>query len=169
MHPGETQYMQQLRAQLHALGLLFGSVPLQQPQQPNLDLDAILSEGLTNTELQGEVPVEGPIDTEKLYMLYMSVNAVPRFDLIPATLVNIYKTSLQGMTYQNVYCHSGMNKPRNPTCSEVLQLLPRLDEVLETSLSDKVNTLINTGKCNCHYASLLIIILTPYSGTIPVP
>lgn len=165
MHLGEIQHIQQLCAQLHALDLLLGSVPLQ--QHSSLNLNTIFSECLADTEIPDTTPTEYSTNTEKLDALCIIVNTVPRFDLIPAILIDIYKKLLQGVIYRNVYRHSDINKSRDPTCSEVLQLLPTLDEELKTSLCDRFNALINKGKCKC--VSILVMTLTTYSGTFPPP
>jgi hypothetical protein len=141
--------MQELLTRLLTLDKLLGSVPLK--QQRNLDLEVIFSRDLQYSESQGvasQYP-EPPSDVDELYKV---ADTVPRPDLIPATLVYICRTSWQGRTYENVYRHSDIHKPRDPTCSEVLQLLPKLDQVLETSLNGKINAIVGLGKCGwlCH-------------------
>ena len=69
--------------------------------------------------------------------------------------------------YWNVYRHSNINKARNPTCSDVLQLLPGIDEASKTSLCDKFDAIISKG--NYGFASVLVMTLTTYNDTLPVP
>ncbi|KAJ8110661.1 hypothetical protein OPT61_g6547 [Boeremia exigua] len=111
--PNGAQTLQELRLRLIVLDQLLGSVPLQQQQQ-ELDFGTLLSEDFI-ASISDEVATQG---------LYKIVKTVPRFDLIPAVLVNVcrYKT-------------------RDPTCSEVLALLPRLDKFLELSLYEKINAI----------------------------
>lgn len=139
------QHMQELLVPLLALDQLLGSVPLQ--QQRNLDLEAILPEHSKDPEVQ-EVASRYTTLSWDVGELYKVVDTVTRFDLILVTLVYICKTSWQGRAYENVYRHSDINKPRDPTCSEALQLLPKLDRVLETSLSDKINAILDLGRCS---------------------
>lgn len=135
--------MQELHARLLALDQLLGSVPLL--QQRSLDLEAILSNDSKDANLEefASLHIAPSWDAETLYKV---VDTVPRFDLIPATLINICKTSWQGRIYQNVYRHSDTDITRHPTCSEVLQLLPKLDRVLETYLNDKINAIMGLGR-----------------------
>ncbi|KAF1978272.1 hypothetical protein BU23DRAFT_564510 [Bimuria novae-zelandiae CBS 107.79] len=139
VHSAQMQHLQELLARLLTLDQLLGSVPLQ--QQRNLDLEAALSTTSRDLKLQGDVARYTTLssDVEELYRI---LNRIPRFDLIPATLLYIFKTSWQGRIYQNLYRHSDVAKPRDPTCSEVLHLLPKLDRILETSLSIKISSIV---------------------------
>ena len=54
---------------------------------------------------------------------------------------------------------------RDPTCLEVLQLLPRLDGFLETSLSDKINVIVGLGRCTAYSVPLMCLKTTLH--TVP--
>lgn len=142
MDPDFSQEMQELVLRLLALDQLFTSVPLH--QQQDLDLDSNLFE---DAKVLGLEDIRDTMPLWNMGELYRVVDMIPRFDRIPATLVDICKTSWQGKIYQNVYHHSDIKKSRDATCSEVLQLLPELDRLLETSLSDKINAIISLGGC----------------------
>lgn len=127
-------HSQGLVSRLLALDRLLGSMPLHQRQ--NLDL-ARVSEDINTRTLW---------DVEELYR---TVDTVPRPDRIPAILVDICRLSWQGRIYCNVYRHSDIDQSRDPTCSEVLQLLPKLDILLETSLHDKIKAVVSSGRKSC--------------------
>lgn len=137
MLPDHSQDIQELVLRLLALDRLLGSVPLH--QQQDLHLDTIFSE---DAKALGLKDIKSPNTTPLWDVggLYKVVDTVPRFDRIPATLLDICKTSWRGRTYQNVYRHSDITGSRDPTCSKVLQLLPKLDRLLETFLSNKINS-----------------------------
>lgn len=138
------QDVQELALRLLALDQLLGPTPSH--QQQDIDLDTITSEDV-NSEAVVWKDIE-PSNTAPLWdviELYKVADTVPRFDRIPATLVDICKTSWRGRTYQNTYLHTGNEESRDPTCSEVLQLLPRLDRLLEISLHAKINAIVSLG------------------------
>lgn len=145
MLPDNLQDMQELVPRLLALDRLLGSVPLH--QQQDLDLGSNYSEDAKALD-QKDIETQDTAPSWDMGELYKVVDAVPRFDRIPATLVDICKTSWRGRIYQNVYRHSDIDKPRDPTCSEVLQLLPKLDLLLATALSDKINAIVSLGRCS---------------------
>ena len=125
----KTLHTQRLRAQLRALDRILGSVPLEQRN------------GLKVHDALTEAP-----DTEKPGPLREIFYTTPRAELIPKILVDIYDASLENRTYQNVYRHSDPTKSRDPTCSEVLRLLPNLDSLLQLALSNKFEAITNNGK-----------------------
>lgn len=145
MDPMLSEHLQDVHGlilRLLALDQLLGSVPLH--QQRDLDLDSTLLEDAKALDLKGVASLNSAPSWD-LGELYEVVDTVPQFDRIPATLLDICKTSWRGRTYQNVYRHPDINKPRDPTCSEVLQLLPKIDRLLETSLSDKIDAIVSLG------------------------
>jgi hypothetical protein len=146
--PAQLQYLQKLHSRLHArllaLNQLLGSVPLQ--QQRYLDLEAILPEDTNDSKSQELTSPYRKFSWDALE-LFKVVDTVPRFDLIPATLIHVCKTSWQGKIFENVCRHSDINEPRDPFCSEVLHLLPKIDQVLGTSLNGKINSIVSLGKC----------------------
>jgi len=152
--------LQELTVRLLALDQLLGSVALQ--EQHDLDLEAVLSKDCGAPESQKAA-------AWSLEELYYVVDTVPRFDLIPATLVDICRTSWQGRVYENVYHRPDANEPRNPTCSEVIQLLPKLDGVLKTSLNNELNAIVALGRCGRFRATSHILELTPFSTAFSVP
>lgn len=141
----QMQQMQELLLRLIALDQLLDSVPLQ--EQREYDLEAILLKDFKDPKSQ-EVAEQYTTLWRDVGGLYKVVGTLLRFDLIPATLVYVCKTSWQARIYENVYRRSDINKSRDPTCSEVLQLLPKLDRVLETSLSDNINAIVGLGRCS---------------------
>jgi hypothetical protein len=147
--PAQLQYLQKLHSRLHArllaLDQLLGSVPLQ--QQRYLDLEAILS-GDTNDPKSQEFTSPYRNYSWDALELFKVVDTVPRFDLIPATLIHVCKASWQGRISEDIYRHSDINEHRDPFCSEVLHLLPKIDQVLGTSLSGKMNSIVSLGKCS---------------------
>jgi hypothetical protein len=147
--PAQLQYLQKLHSRLHArllaLDQLLGSVPLQ--QQRYLDLEAILPEDTNDPKSQEFISPYRNYSWDALE-LFKVVDTVPRFDLIPTTLIHVCKTSWQGRIFKDVYRHSDINEPRDPFCSEVLHLLPKIDQVLGTSLSGKMNSIVSLGKCS---------------------
>jgi len=138
------QDMQELALRLLALDQLLGSVPLH--LQHGLDLDTVFSEDV-NSKALGLEDIEASNSTPSWDVgdLYKVVDTIPRFNRIPATLIDICKTSWRGRTYQNAYLDSKIDEPRDPTCSEVLQLLPRLDRLLEMSLNNKISAIVSLG------------------------
>lgn len=144
-------YLQELTVRLLALDQLLGSVALQ--EQKDLDLEAVLSKdcGAPNSQEAAAWCSEE---------LYYVVDTVPRFDLIPATLVDICRTSWQGRVYENVYRRPDAKASRNPTCSEVIQLLPKLDRVLKTGLNNKIIAIVALGRCGRFCATSYIFELT---------
>jgi hypothetical protein len=146
--PAQLQYLQKLHSRLHArllaLDQLLGSVPLQ--QQRYLDLEAILPEDTNDPNSQEFTSPCRNYSWDALE-LFKVVDTVPRFDLIPATLIHVCKTSWQGRIFEDVYRDSDINESRDPFCSEVLHLLPKIDQVLGTSLSGKINSIVSLGKC----------------------
>jgi hypothetical protein len=145
--PAQLQYLQKLHSRLHArlltLDQLLGSVPLQ--QQRFLDLEAILPEDNNDPKSQ-EFTSQCRNYSWDAIELFHVVDTVPRFHLIPATLIHICKTSWQGRIFENVYRHSDTDESRDPICSEVLHLLPEIDQVLGTSLSVKISSIVSSGK-----------------------
>ncbi|KZM22962.1 hypothetical protein ST47_g5894 [Ascochyta rabiei] len=135
--------LRRLASQLLALDQLLRSVPLH--QQQDLSLDTILSD---DAKAPGPCHIESQNATPHRYMIILHevIDAVLRFNRIPATLVNICKASWRGRIYQNVCRNSDINTSRDPTCSEVLQLLPKLDLLLDTSLGDKINAILSLNQ-----------------------
>lgn len=133
--------MRKLTSQLLALDRLLSSVPSHREQ--DLDLDTGFS-GPAKSPSPNEKDQSCTVEVGELYKI---VDAIPRYDLIPATLIHICKTSWQGRIYQNMYRRSDVDNVRHPTFSEVLKLLPKLDQLLETSLSDKVDAVVSSGQC----------------------
>nr|QTA73108.1 hypothetical protein [Epicoccum nigrum] len=132
------QDMRKLTSQLLALDRLLSSVPSHREQ--DLDLDTGFS-GPAKSPSPNEKDQSCTVEVGELYKI---VDAIPRYDLIPATLIHICKTSWQGRIYQNMYRRSDVDNVRHPTFSEVLKLLPKLDQLLETSLSDKVDAVVSS-------------------------
>lgn len=157
--------MRNLLIRLIALDQLLESVPVK--EQWKLDLGAISTEDFTNPVLQAAEARYTTLSLKTLY-LHKIVEGVPRFDLIPATLVYVCKVSWQGKIYENVYSHSDVNKSRDPTCSEVLPLLRKLDRTLGTRLRVKINAILRLGEhispsCPCIHELIV------YSQAFPVP
>ena len=147
MGPAVAAQLQELLVRLLALDRLLGSVPLQHLQrQHNLDLDVTLSKELEHPILQ-EAAARYTTLTFDMNNLHWTVDKVPRFELIPEILVHICKTSWQGKVFENVYRHSDMNRSRDPTCSEALSLLRKLDKASGSRLRVKINTILRSGMC----------------------
>jgi hypothetical protein len=121
---------QQLRAQVRMLDKILASLPLERHNE--LNLNAILSANIMDT-------------TENSGTLREIVDTVPSSRMIPAILIDLYMTSLRDRIYRNEFQHSDTSKTRNPTSSEVLQLLPELDKNSKTSLRVKFDAVLDRG------------------------
>ena len=147
MDPVIAAQLQELLVRLLALDQILGSVPLEHlHRQQNLNLDAIFSKESNDPILQ-EAAARYTSLTFDMDNLHKTVDKVPRFELVPATLIHVCRVSWQGRIFENVHRHSDINKSRDPNCSEALSLLRKIDRISGTRLRVKINAILRSGRC----------------------
>ena len=123
-----------LALKLRALDAMLCSTP--EAHHRELDLAALA---------QSDTTTQTVADTEMLDGLRALVKPLRRPELIPDAFVELYTAALQGRVYINVFRNSEPYKGPNPTCSEVLRLLPDIDNLLDTSLCAHFDPLNDQG------------------------
>jgi len=119
---------------LRTIDGLLCSTPIGRHRQ--LDLTAIV---------QSDATMQAIADTDTAQDLQILVRHLHRPELIAATFVELYTTALHGRIYCNVYrCEDDLLGP-DPTCSEVLGLLPAVDQLLDTSLREYFDAVNDQG------------------------
>ncbi|KAF2676354.1 hypothetical protein K458DRAFT_183571 [Lentithecium fluviatile CBS 122367] len=96
--------------------------------------------------IRSDTTTQSVADTEVLDHLPVLLARMRRPDLIPDTFVDLYTTVLKGRIYRNENRCSDFRKGPDPTCSEVLRILPVIDHQLGTSLSAFFNAMNDAVK-----------------------
>jgi hypothetical protein len=114
--------------------------------EPHVDASA-LENACLSRPFHEEVYVDG---SEEFFLL---VKDVARADLIPAIYIDAYTTVQQGRFPLNRRRVSDFKKGVDPTFSDIRALLPRIDELCGTRLSESFLALEDQGRRKCAHSS----------------
>lgn len=123
-----------LQLELRAIDSFLRSTPIEQHHQ--LNLNALASRDAA----QGTTTEE---DGSSNLLELVGENLRP--DLIPATFIEAYTSALRGRFYINESRCSDFTKGRDPTPSQVRELLPTFDKALGTSLRSHFDAVNERG------------------------